>query len=268
MPLPDAVFAGSIPALYDCYLGPALFEPYAVNLAGRLTDLTAGSLLEIAAGTGRLTRVLARTLPPAVTITATDLNQAMVDFAASQPIARPVSWRQADALALPFADDRFDVVLCQFGAMFFPDKIAGYREARRVLKSGGRFLFNVWGPIEANEFGRVTTDALASLFPQDPPLFLARTPHGYHDREMVAAQLRGAGFTAVAIDTVAMTSRLPSADHLAKGFCQGSPLRNEIEARRPGGLAAVTDAVATAIAARLGGGPIAGGMQAHVIAAR
>jgi SAM-dependent methyltransferase len=263
----DTVFTGSIPALYDEYLGPALFEPYAVDLAGRLTGLATGSLLEIAAGTGRVTRALARTLPPAVTIIASDLNQAMVDFAASQPIARPVAWRQADALALPFFDDSFDVVVCQFGVMFFPDKMAGYREARRVLKPGGRFLFSVWGPIDANEFGRVTTEALAELFPDDPPLFLARIPHGYHDPGAILTQLDGAGFTAIEIDTVAMTSALPAAHHLAKGFCQGSPLQSEIEARRPGGLAAVTDAVTAAIAARLGPGPIAGGMQAHVVTA-
>ena len=263
----DTVFAGSIPALYDQYLGPALFEPYAVDLAGRLTGLAAGSLLEIAAGTGRVTRAMARTLPPAVSIIASDLNQAMVDFAASRPIVRPVAWRQADALALPFFDDSFDVVVCQFGVMFFPDKMAGYREALRVLKPGGRFLFNVWGPIEANEFGRVTTEALAALFPDDPPLFLARTPYGYHDPGAIATQLQGAGFTSVAIDTVTLTSELPSADHLAIGFCQGSPLQSEIEARRPGGLAAVTDAVTAAIAARLGPGPISGGMQAHVVTA-
>jgi SAM-dependent methyltransferase len=263
----DTVFTGSIPALYDQYLGPALFEPYAVDLAGRLTGLTAGSLLETAAGTGRVTRALARTLPPAVAVTASDLNQAMIDFAATQPIARPVAWRQADALALPFFDNSFDVVVCQFGVMFFPDKMAGYREALRVLKPGGRFLFSVWGPIEANLFGRVTTEALASLFPQDPPLFLERAPYGYHDPGAIATQLQGAGFTSVAIDTVALPSELPAADHLAIGFCQGSPLQSEIEARQPGGLAAVTDAVTAAIAARLGRGPIAGGMQAHIVTA-
>jgi ubiquinone/menaquinone biosynthesis C-methylase UbiE len=263
----DSAFAGSIPALYDRYLGPALFDSYAGDLAHRLGSITEGSILETAAGTGRVTRALAATLPPAVAIVATDLNQAMLDFAAAQPISRHVAWRQADALALPDADRSFDAVMCQFGVMFFPDKLAGYREARRVLNPGGRFLFSVWGPLEANEFARVTTAAFQALFPQDPPLFLARTPYGYNDLDLIAAQLRQAGFASVAIDTVEKTSELGSGDELAIGFCQGSPLRNEIEARQPGGLAAVTDAVAATIAARLGKGAIAGRMQAHVIAA-
>jgi ubiquinone/menaquinone biosynthesis C-methylase UbiE len=267
----DTVFSGSIPALYDRHLAPALFEPYAHDLARRAASLAAASVLETACGTGRVTRALAAALAPGVAIIATDLNQPMLDFAAAQPISRPggrpVSWHQADALALPFDDDSFDAVLCQFGVMFFPDKTAGYREARRVLKPGGRFLFNVWGPIEANEFALVTTEALRTVFPQDPPLFLARTPHGYHDADTLAAQLTAAGFATVAIDTVTLTSELPSARELAVGFCQGTPLRNEIEARDPGGLAAVTDTVAAAIAQRLGSGPIAGTMQAQIITA-
>jgi SAM-dependent methyltransferase len=263
----DAVFAGSIPALYDRHLGPALFEPYAVDLAGRLTGLTAGSLLEIASGTGRVTRALARTLAPAVTITATDLNQAMVDFAMAQPIARPVTWRQADALALPFADDSFDVVLCQFGVMFFPDKIAGYRQARRVLKPDGCLIFNVWDRIEANDFSKVTTDGLGLVFPADPPLFLPRTPYAYYSIDTIESDLHTAGFRSAAVETAERTSQLPAARDLAIGFCQGSPLRNEIEARSPGGLEAVTDAVAETIASHLGAGAITGKMRAHVITA-
>ena len=148
----DTVFAGSIPEIYDRYLGPALFDPYAADLARRVADITSGALLETAAGTGRVTRVLARALPDAVSIVATDLNQAMLDFAVAQPGGDRVSWRQADALALPFEDAGLDAVLCQFGAMFFPDKVAAYREALRVLKPAGRFLFNIWDMIEANTF--------------------------------------------------------------------------------------------------------------------
>jgi ubiquinone/menaquinone biosynthesis C-methylase UbiE len=264
----DTVFAGSIPALYDRHLGPALFTPYAQNLARRLAPLTSGSLLELAAGTGRVTRELASALPAAVAITATDLNQAMLDFAVTQPTARPVTWRQADALALPFADAEFDAVICQFGVMFFPDKVAGFREARRVMKPGGSLLFSVWDRAEANALSQATADALAALFPVDPPLFIVRTPHGYHDRAAVERDVRAAGFATVEIETVTLTSRLPSAADMAIGLCQGSPLRNEIEARRPGELAAVTEAITRAIAARFGSGPIAGQMQAHVITAR
>src|SRR5438105_936996 len=176
--LGDSIFAGSIPEIYDRYLGPALFDPYAEDLARRLADLSSGALLETAAGTGRVTRALARVLPDAGSIVATDLNQAMLDFAAAQPGAARISWQQADAAALPFEDARFDAVVCQFGVMFFPDKPGGYREAARVLKPGGRFLFNIWDRIEANIFAQVTTEALIAIFPDDPPLFLARTPYG------------------------------------------------------------------------------------------
>jgi len=263
----DSIFAGSIPEIYDRYLGPALFDSYAEDLARRLADLSSGALLETAAGTGRVTRVLARTLAPAVSIVATDLNQAMLDFAATQPGAARISWQEADATALPFEDARFDAVVCQFGAMFFPDKVAAYREALRVLKPGGRLLFNIWDRIEANTFAQVTTEALIAIFPDDPPLFLARTPYGHHDTGIVGDALSTAGFRDVAIEPVERQSRLPAARDLAIGFCQGSHLRNEIEERRPGGLEAVTEAVARTIAARLGEGPISGKMRAHVITA-
>jgi SAM-dependent methyltransferase len=263
----DSVFTGSIPEVYDRYLGPALFDPYAADLARRVADIASGSLLETAAGTGRVTRAVARVLPDTVSIVATDLNQAMVDFAAAQSGVARITWRQADATALPFEDASFDAVVCQFGAMFFPDKVAAYREALRVLKPGGRFVFNIWDKIEANEFAHVTTEALVALFPEDPPLFLARTPHGHHRTDIVADEMRMAGFGTIAIETVELVSLLPAARDLAIGFCQGSPLRNEIEERSPGGLAAVTEAVAHAIAARLGDGPISGQMRAYVITA-
>src|SRR5215471_9818597 len=186
----DTVFAGSIPALYDRYLGPALFEPYANDLAARVAGFVANHVLETAAGTGRVTRTLCRVLPESAAIVATDLNQAMLDFAMVQPGVTRVSWRQADATALAFADASFDAVVCQFGVMFFPDKLAGYREALRVLKPGAPFIFSVWGPIADNEFGNTTTEALGALFPDDPPLFLARTPHGYHQSALIANSLR------------------------------------------------------------------------------
>jgi ubiquinone/menaquinone biosynthesis C-methylase UbiE len=263
----DTVFAGAIPALYERYMGPLLFEPYATDLVKRLAGLAAGHVLETAAGTGIVTRKLARLLPNAVAITATDLNQPMLDYAAAQPGIARVTWRQADALSLPFEDEAFDAVICQFGVMFFPDKPIAYREARRVLKPGGRFVFNVWGRVEENEVADIVDKAVAALFPQDPPRFFARIPHGYYDLGTIRDELAVAGFASVEAETVQLIGRAASPRDAVIGFCQGTPLRNEIAARDPARLDAATDAAERAVAARFGDGPISAKMQAHVITA-
>ncbi|HLW13061.1 MAG TPA: class I SAM-dependent methyltransferase, partial [Casimicrobiaceae bacterium] len=148
----DKVFAGSIPEIYDTLLVPLIFEPYAADLARRLAEQPLHRILEIAAGTGVVTRAMARALPPDVSITATDLNAQMIDRARAVGTVRNVEWRPADAINLPFGDGTFDAVVCQFGAMFFPDKQKAFSEARRVLRAGGSLLFNVWDRIEENEF--------------------------------------------------------------------------------------------------------------------
>ena len=165
------------------------------------------------------------------------------------------------------ADRRFDAVVCQFGAMFFPDKVQGYKEARRVLKPGGHFVFNAWDRIEANEFADVVTEALAALFPQDPPRFMARIPHGYHDVARIREELTAAGFGSISIDTLEGVSRAPSAREPAMAYCQGTPLRSEIEARDPSRLEEATQRAAEAVAQRFGNGPVEGRIRAHVITA-
>ncbi len=224
--------------------------------------------METAAGSGVVTRAIAPELPRGARYVVTDLNQPMLDYAASrQPRDIRIEWRQADALALPFEDASFDLVCCQFGAMFFPDRVSGYREARRVLKPGGHFLFNVWDRIEENVFADDVTNALAKIFPDDPPRFLARTPHGYHDTALIRSELEAAGFSRVAIDTIAEQSRARSPRVPAVAYCQGTLLRNEIEARDAKGLGSATDYVASAIADKHGRGEIVAKIQAHVILA-
>jgi ubiquinone/menaquinone biosynthesis C-methylase UbiE len=264
----DKVFVGSIPENYDRHMVPLIFEPFAADLAQRAASLSPGAVLETAAGSGVVTRALAPRLPLGASYIVTDLNQPMLDYAASRqaPDSR-IKWRQANALALPFEDAAFDLVCCQFGAMFFPDRVSGYREAKRVLKPGGYFLFNVWDRIEENVFADDVTNALAEIFPSDPPRFLARTPHGYHDTALIRSELEDAGFSHVVIETRAEQSRASSPRQAAIAYCQGTPLRTEIEARDAGKLEAATDYAAAAIASRHGSGEIAAKIQAHVIAA-
>jgi ubiquinone/menaquinone biosynthesis C-methylase UbiE len=268
----DRDFGDEISDVYERMLVPLIFEPYAAmlaeRLAARLGARTQARVLEIAAGTGALTRALASHLPPSVVITATDLNHAMLDRAAATGTSRPVEWRQADALALPFADGTFDAVVCQFGTMFFPDKAAAFAEARRVLRDGGALLCSVWDRIEDNEFADVVTDAVASLFPDDPPRFLARPPHGYHDRAAIVRDLALGGFGAPsAFETVAERSRASSPAVPAIAYCHGTPLRNEIEARAPERLAEATEVATDAMRRRFGAGEVDGKIQAHLFVA-
>lgn len=240
----DAAYSGSIPALYDRCLGPMLFEPYALDLAARAAALLPRQVCETAAGTGILTDALRRALPEAK-IVATDLNQAMLHVAASRVRSPNVSFAEADAMSLPFETSTFDLVICQYGAMFFPDRVAGYRQARRVLKPGGYFLFNVWDSLELNPLAAAAAEALSKMFPNRPPGWLKRVPYGYHDQQRIQLELRDAGFTEISIETVAKRSR-GSPRAAAEGLCLGTPLRAEIEEQAPERL---KDAVATVAAA-------------------
>jgi SAM-dependent methyltransferase len=262
----DKIFAGSIPKIYETHLVPLIFQPYADDLARRIASRPLQRVLEIAAGTGVVTRALASALQEGVAIVATDLNPGMLDQAIAIGTPRRVDWRQADAMQLPFADADFDAVVCQFGAMFFPDKAKAFAEARRVLRRGGVFVFNVWDRIEENEFADAVTTALEAVFPDDPPRFLARTPHGYHARAAIARDLAQGGFAATPeIVSIAAVSRAESARIPGVAFCQGTPLRNEIEARDASRLEAATDVATQAILQRFGHGAVEGRMRAHVV---
>ncbi|HKT33041.1 MAG TPA: class I SAM-dependent methyltransferase [Gammaproteobacteria bacterium] len=266
MPNIDKIFSGSIPKLYETYLVPLIFEPYAADLKNRVGSMNVSRILEVAAGTGVVTRALATVANPPPSIVATDLNPAMLEQAAAVGAARPVRWQQADVMALPFPDGGFDVVVCQFGVMFFPDKPKAFSEARRVLKPGGVFIFNVWDRISENEFADTVTTALEAVFPEDPPRFLVRTPHGYHDRFVIERDLSAGGFTnSPRWSTVAARSRAESARVPAIAYCQGTPLRSEIEARDRSRLREATDMAAAAIAERFGTHAVDGKIQAHVV---
>ncbi|HET7526112.1 MAG TPA: methyltransferase domain-containing protein [Burkholderiaceae bacterium] len=262
----DTGFLGSIPAIYESHMVPLIFEPYATDLAARLRARSPASVLEIAAGTGVATRALANALPAGAEIIATDLNPAMLQEAQRRGTSRPVSWQAADAMQLPLSDASVDAVVCQFGVMFLPDKAKGFAETRRVLKPGGVFLFNVWDRIDDNEIADVVTQALATVFPHDPPLFMARIPHGYHDLDVIHRDLAAGGFSATPrIESIDHRSRAASARAAAITYCHGTPLRNEIEARDAAKLAEATDVCAAALAARFGSGVVDAKIRAHVV---
>jgi SAM-dependent methyltransferase len=262
----DSVFEGSIPGIYDRCLGPLLFEPFAQDLAVRVAEARPRDILETAAGTGIVTAALLEALPGAA-IVATDLNPAMLEVAAARTGAGRMRFRAADAQDLPFDEASFDAVVCQFGVMFFPDRVGAYREARRVLRPGGRFLFNAWTRIEDNPVTDRAMSAVAGLYPDDPPAFFRRVPHGYGDRDRIAADLDAAGFTRIAVDTVGKRSRSPSANEAARGLCHGTPLRAEIEARPGHGLAEATRVAAAALEPLSGPDGIDAPMSAHVVTA-
>lgn len=264
----DKNFSGSIPDIYDEYLVPLIFTPYAADMAKRVAETNPKAVLETAAGSGVVTRALAPLLEENARYVVTDLNQPMLDRAArQQPYSDKIEWVQADALELPFENQSFDAVCCQFGVMFFPDKIAGYRETLRVLKKGGVFVFNVWDRIEENEFARSVTDTASRFFPDDPPVFLARTPHGHGDVDAVVSDLKEAGFAHM--ETVTLTEESRAADSYvpALAYCQGTPLRNELEEREAGSLKRITDAAAADIQKLFGVGPVSGRIQGHVFVA-
>jgi SAM-dependent methyltransferase len=260
----DRLFAGSIPRVYDHYLVPLIFESYASELAHRVAALHPARVLETAAGTGVVTRAMAQALPD-VELVATDLNLPMLERARAVGTPTPVQWQPADAQKLPFDDASFDTVVCQFGAMFFLDKVRAFSEAKRVLRPGGVFLFNTWDRLEENDFPWVVTDALAAVFPADPPPFMRRIPHGYFETTLIERDLCDAGFDAPRIETVAARSHAASAQEPVIAFCQGTPLRSEIEARGTVGLPEATLACADAIKQRFGAGPVDGKIQAHVV---
>ncbi|MDB5523313.1 MAG: SAM-dependent methyltransferase [Rhizobium sp.] len=264
----DSVFVGSIPAYYEKFLVPMIFEPYARDIAERLRQLDPADVLEVATGTGVLTRAMASALGGDVRITASDLNQPMLDIAMEkQGAGNRITWKQADGQALPFADQAFDAVACQFGVMFFPDKVKGYSEARRVLRPGGRYIFSVWDKLENNEFVTVLSQALAEMFPADPPHFMERMPHGYWNLQTIGDELKAADFSSLSVETVDHVSHAASTLDAVTGYCMGSPLGNDIELRAPGELASVTRTVAKALEKRFGQGPIEGKIRAHIVTA-
>ena len=263
----DSAFAGSIPAIYDRHLGPLLFRPYAEEVGRRAAKLKAERILETAAGTGLVTEVLLQACP-AAQIVATDLNQAMLDQAAQRLRSDRLRLLAADAQHLPFGNAEFDLVVCQFGLMFMPDKVGANREAYRVLQRGGRYLLIIWNGLDHNPVSRIIGRRIAAMFPDDPPSFLARTPFGYSDPARIEHDLLAAGFTDIEFETVALASAPGTVpDDAAIGIVQGTPLKAEIEERDSQRLQEATDAARDALRELEGPHGFDSRLSAHVVIA-
>ncbi len=261
-------FVGSIPQTYDSGLGPVIFEDYAADLAERAARAGATSVLELAAGTGIVSRRLRDRLSPAARLVATDLNPPMLELAARK--FRPdeaIEFKPADAMQLPFADASFDLVVCQFGVMFFPDKRASFREAGRVLRGGGRYLLNVWGPMAANPFAQIAFDVGARFMPDNPPAFY-RVPFSYADPSLVQSDLASAGFEDVRFEVVSLNKPVEDWAPFAHALVHGNPFIEEIGGRPEITPGIIVAAVEEELRNRLGAAPASMPLEAIVFEAR
>lgn len=260
-------FVGSIPEFYDRYLGPHIFVDFADDLAARVAESSPNNVLELAAGTGIVTLALRKRLPPAANLTATDLNQPMLDIARKKfAAADNLVFRVADAQAIPFADGEFDAVACQFGIMFFPDKERSCREVFRVLSPGGRYVFNVWDSPAHNPFGRIAHETIGSFFKSDPPKFY-QVPFGYYSIDAIKDTLSAAGFRDIVASVVDRVSEIPDAEAFAKGMVFGNPSIEEIRARATVAPEAIVAAITSALSAAFGAAPGRMPLQAIVFEA-
>jgi ubiquinone/menaquinone biosynthesis C-methylase UbiE len=261
----DAAFTGAVANMYERYLVPLFFEPYAKDIANRLMKRKLSAVLETAAGTGVVTRAMDELLPAHVEITATDLNPDMLNEGAQKKSNRDIKRQATDAMQLPFADETFDAVVCQFGVMFFPDRAKAYAEAYRVLKPGGIFIFNAWDDLIYNDFSRMVNDAMTNTFPNDPPRFLPRTPYSYHNEAQLAADLKNGGFkNAPRFETINFRTTAESPNIAGMSICYGTPLRAEIDKHGPGSLEKAAAASSELIAQNLSAKPT-GKLQAKIV---
>jgi ubiquinone/menaquinone biosynthesis C-methylase UbiE len=262
-----AAFVGDIPRNYDRHLGPLLFHGYADALVARVPVSPGVRVLEVACGTGIVTRRLVRRLAGRGTLVATDLNDAMIAYAKTQLPADPaLEWRQADGGNLPFPDGSFDAVVCQFGLMFFPDKAAGVREAYRVLRPGGTYLLSAWDRLERNPVTRIAHETITSFFPANPPTFY-QVPFNLHDTAVVRRLLEAGGFATVTHETVEHVGQSPSAAEAAIGLVEGNPVVGSIMERGPGAVRDIEATVARNVAAELGDHPVRSALSAHLFTA-
>jgi SAM-dependent methyltransferase len=259
-----ATFSG--PQYYDKHLGPIQFDPFAAELVRRLPQRPPGNVLEIACGTGLVTKRLRERLDPTLRLTATDLSATMLDYAREQLGQHDgIEWREADALNLPFPDGAFGAVVCGFGIMFVPDRQAVLREARRVLVDGGMLLFSVWDRVEENPHALAGAEVIEGMFPGDAEMRF-RTPYELHDPALLRQLLTGANFRDARIETKRIPFEGADPHHIATGQIRGTP-RSALIEKKGVPLELVIEKVAAALASR-GGNPYRGHAQGLLVEAQ
>lgn len=262
----STAFIGTIPATYHRYLGPLIFEDFAADLVRRLAIGPGERVLELACGTGIVTRRLATALPDDASLISTDLNEAMLAVAREVVGPNPrVTFQQANACAIPFPDASFDALACQFSFMFFPDKVHAMREARRVLRPGGRYVLNIWDAIEHSPIARVVHEAAVARFPDNPPDFLKAAPYGYFDRAEIERVCRAGGFTSVKLETIEFPSVAPTAEDAARAFIDGTPLLVALQDRGMTDTTLLRAAATKTLAAEFGAAPCRSTVRGIVI---
>ncbi|MBX3381417.1 MAG: class I SAM-dependent methyltransferase [Phycisphaeraceae bacterium] len=265
-------FSGSVPKTYHDFLGPLIFDAYARDMSARITPLLKSNsrarILELACGTGIVTDSIAQSLPSGASLIATDISEPMLGQARATFRGAPgVTFQTADACALPFKDHAFDILACQYGVMFFPDKVKAMQEARRVLAPGGTYIFNIWDSLEHNPMPRTVHETLASLIPANPIPFLAKLPFGYSDRAEIERVTRAGGFANCNFETVEFPCSAPTASEAARAWVEGTPIFAALIERGIADPSPIRAAVEKALTASFGDKPSRSTMRAIVVTA-
>lgn len=261
------VFNGSVAQNYDDCLGPFVFEPFALDLLERIDTTKTGAVLELACGTGRVTKHLTEKLPVTSIVMATDLNAGMIAVAKEKVLSPAVKWATVDMTNIPFDENNFDLIVCQFGLMFAPDKLKALIEIRRVLKEGGKLIFNTWDSIENNKIWQTTNDIVNSFLSDAPTTIFKDGPFAMHDEKAVLQLLEQAGFNNSSVASVNKTGQISTAALAAKGFIQGLPVLNTIREKIPASLPAILKAVEKEYVQQFSDQPLKAALQAWVFEA-
>jgi ubiquinone/menaquinone biosynthesis C-methylase UbiE len=263
---------GSAPELYQRYLVAAITALWAADLVDQVAPRPGESVLDVACGTGVVARVAAERVGSTGRVAALDINPGMLVVARSLPFATGASidWYDGSALDLPFPDATFDIVFCQLGLQFFPDRPAALREIRRVLMPDGRLGLNVFGPIEHNPATHALANALDRRIGPDASV-AKRTEHALADTDALRALIAGAGFRDVVLRTAVKMMRFPSPTDYVRIQLAATPLATMIAhydtADRERLIGALIEDVGAALALYVGDDGLSFPQEVHVVLA-